>query len=432
MNILLAIIIFSILVLVHEFGHFLIAKKNGICVTEFSLGMGPRLWSFVKGETRYSLKLLPFGGSCMMLGEDEEVEGNPRAFGAKSVWSRIAVVAAGPVFNFILAVVLAIMVIGSVGIDKPVVLSVAEGSPLWDAGLREGDTVITYDGSGISVGREIYLEEIVSPLSEKPVKIVYEREGEKYTIEAVPEQVTKYMIGMTYSSREDASAQLLEVTQGGPLEEAGLVTGDVITAINGETIESGAQLAAYLGAHPLTEEDITVTYLRDGAETTVTVTPLYSAQYYSLGWSYNTYREKVGALETVKYSFLELKYQIKTVFKSLGMLFTGKASVSDLSGPVGIVDIIGDTYEQTKSDGWYYVFLNMANLTILLSANLGVMNLLPIPALDGGRLVFLLIEAVIRKPVPKDKEAIVHLIGMALLMLLMVFVLFNDLVRIFS
>jgi len=428
LNILFAVIIFGLLILIHEFGHFLIAKKNGVYVTEFSLGMGPRLFSFVKGETRYALKLLPFGGSCMMLGEDEEVENDPRAFHAKSVWSRIAIVAAGPIFNFILAIILAIVVIGFVGIDKPTVLSVEKGMPMYEAGLREGDIIVKYDGSGISVGREIYLEEIVDPVTNEEIEVVYERDGKRYTVDVTPAKVSRHLIGMSYSSQGEAV--LSAVTEGSALKKAGLEAGDIIKSMDGNAIASGSELAAYFEENPVTDEPIVIAYERDGKETKVTVTPTMTESY-SLGWNYNLYREKVGAFETIKYSFLDFKYEVKSVFKSLGMLFTGKVTKDDIAGPVGIVDMIGDTYEETKSDGWFYVFMTMANLTVLLSANLGVMNLLPIPALDGGRLVFLFIEAVTRKPVPKDKEAIVHLIGMILLMALMVFILFNDIFRIF-
>jgi regulator of sigma E protease len=145
-----------------------------------------------------------------------------------------------------------------------------------------------------------------------------------------------------------------------------------------------------------------------------------------LGISWGAYREKMGPLGTMKYSFIEVGYWIRLTIKSLGMLFTGKASVNDLSGPVGIVDIVDDTVEAAKEDGAFYVFLNVMNLVILLSANVGIMNLLPIPALDGGKLLFLFIEAVRGKPIDKKKEGYVHLAGVIFLLLLMVFIVFND------
>ena len=145
----------------------------------------------------------------------------------------------------------------------------------------------------------------------------------------------------------------------------------------------------------------------------------------------NNLRVKAGPWETIKYGVYEVRYWILTTIDSLKMLFTGQVTINDMSGPVGVVDAIGTTYEQSKSDGVYYVWLNMLNISILLSANLGVMNLLPIPALDGGRLVFLIIEAVRRKRIDPEKEGMVHFVGLMALMVLMVVVMFNDVRKLF-
>ena len=151
MSIILALIIFSVMVLFHEFGHFLLAKKNGIGVTEFSLGMGPRIASFVKGETRYSWKLIPFGGSCMMVGEDLD-DKSENAFNSKSVWARISVVAAGPIFNFLLAFVLAIVYIAMIGYDKCSVVNLNESyKSVQNSGIQKGDVITEYDGEKIVI-----------------------------------------------------------------------------------------------------------------------------------------------------------------------------------------------------------------------------------------------------------------------------------------
>ena len=147
---------------------------------------------------------------------------------------------------------------------------------------------------------------------------------------------------------------------------------------------------------------------------------------YMIGFSWSYARTKVGTIETVGYSLNEVWYWIKLTVKSLGMMFTGQVTVNDLSGPVGIAEVVNDTVEQSKQDGVLYIFLNLINLSVLLSADIGVMNLLPIPALDGGRLMFLFIEAVRGKPIDKKKEGYVHLAGIIFLLLLMIFVLFND------
>lgn len=348
MKIIIAILIFSIIIIIHELGHFLLAKKNGICVLEFSLGLGPKLVGVQKGETYYCIKLLPFGGECRMLGEDEEEEAE-NAFGKKSVWARISVVAAGPIFNFILAFVLSVIVIGIRGYDSSVV--------------------------------------------QKTV--------------------------------------LVEKTS--PLEEAGIQEGDEIKEINGETIHLSREIYLYLQLNN-SEETLQIVYERDGKEYEAAVTPEYNeeSKSYMIGISGLGIREKGGALRTLQYSIYEVRYWIVSTFKSLGMLVTGELGVKDLSGPVGIVDVIGDSYEAAKSSGALSVLLTMLEMAILLTANLGVMNLLPFPALDGGRLVFLLIEAITRKRVPEKIEAVVHFIGLMLLFALMIFVMFNDVAKIFS
>lgn len=344
MNILLAVFVIGLLIFSHELGHFLLAKKNGIGVTEFSLGMGPRLAGFTRGETRYSLKLIPFGGSCMMIGEDEASD-EENAFNQKSVWARISVVAAGPIFNFIFAFLLSIIVIGSVGIDKPELTGVMEEFPAEEAGIQAGDTITRLGKKNISIYREVSLFMATNDVT-KPIPVEYERDGEIYT---------------------------------------------------------------------------------------TTIQPKFSEEYnsYMLGIQVSGFRERTGAWDTIRYSFHEVKFWINYTLTSLKMLVSGQVSAENVSGPVGMVSAVNDLVEQSKPDGMFYVFLNIANFCILLSANLGVLNLLPIPAMDGGRLVFLFLEAVRGKPIDREKEGMVHMVGLVLLMILMVVVLFNDVAKLF-
>ncbi len=339
MKIILAIILFSVIILFHELGHFLLAKWNGIRVNEFSLGLGPTLVGFTKGETKYSIKLLPLGGACMMEGEDGEST-DERAFGKKSVWARISVVAAGPVFNFIMAWAFALIVIGIVGYDRPVLAGVTAGFPAEQAGMREGDEIISINGHRIHFYREVSQYSLFHEGEE--ARIVYERDGERHEVTLLPQ-----------------------------MDE-----------------ESGRQLLGIMGSYG---------------------------------------RERGSLMETLSSSVFEVKYWICNTVESLRMLVTGRVGVNDLSGPVGIVKIMGDTYESGQSEGGTAMaLLSLVNFSIFLSANLGIMNLLPIPGLDGGRLVFLLIEAVRGKKVAPEKEGFVHFIGLVALMALMVFVMFND------
>lgn len=436
MSILIAFIVFGVLVFIHELGHMLLAKKNRVGVSEFSIGMGPRLFSFDKGGTKYSLKLIPFGGSCMMVGEMDESDAED-AFNNRSVWARISVVAAGPIFNIILAFLFSIIIIGIAGYDPAIVTSVDENSAAYAAGLRKGDRIVEYNGVNVLFGREVYLEEYIDPVNDTtPIKLTYERDGKEYKITIIPDYYEPYYIGINYTPTGEY-AEIISLVEGGAMQSAGVQAGDKIVAFNGIEFESGEALGDYLAANDMTEEPVTILLDRNGERYSVTVTPKKSP-YYSAGFTYNMYRiDAESPLKTLQYSVCELKYQISSVYKSLLMLFKGRLGMNDLSGPVGIVDMVGTVVEESKSDeadtmtNVINVLLNVINLTVILSVSLGIMNLLPLPALDGGRLVFLIIEAVRGKPIDREKESIVHFIGFALLMILMVVVLFNDVRKIF-
>ncbi|MBQ6392047.1 MAG: RIP metalloprotease RseP [Eubacterium sp.] len=337
MKIIIALIIFSLIIIFHELGHFTLAKLNGICVEEFSLGLGPTLFGLRKGETKYSLKLLPFGGSCMMLGEDGDST-DPRSFNSKSALARFSVIFAGPFFNFLLAFVLALFVIGMGGADPAVIGTVGEDTGAYEAGLQPGDRITHLDGKRIYNYREISLYNMMH--SQNP--------------------------------------------------------------------------------------DVDVTYVREGEKNTVTVHRKAAEEgYYILGITM-TKDYKQNILGVLKYSFLEVRYQIKSTFSSLAYLISGRASLNDMSGPVGIVNMIGDTYEESLTYGILTVVLNLLSFSILLTANLGVMNLLPLPALDGGRILFILVEMIRGKRIDPEKEGIVHLVGLVLLLVLMVIIMGND------
>ena len=344
LKIILAIIIFSLIIIVHELGHFLLAKKNGICVEEFSIGIGPTIFGIQRGETKYSVKCLPFGGCCVMLGEDGD-SNDPRAFGSKSALARFSVIFAGPFFNFLLAFVLALFVVGIGGADPAVVGKVDQTSAAYEAGIREGDRILRLDGSRIYNFREISLYNLVHTDTPK-VDVTYERDGQKETV----------------------------------------------------TVDRHRQNGAYL---------LGISMTGDRAEIAV------------------------GPLGILKYGLLEVRYQIKSTFVSLKYLFSGKASVNDLSGPVGIVNMIGDTYEESISYGVMAATISLLGFAILLSANLGVMNLLPFPALDGGRLVFIIMKMIRRKKIPPEKEGMIHFAGLVVLLAFMVFIMANDIRNIF-
>lgn len=422
MKIIIALLVFSVIILFHELGHFLLAKRNNIAVTEFSLGMGPRLLSTEKGGTRYSLKLFPIGGSCMMVGEDDD-DTTEGSFNNASVWARISVVAAGPIFNFILAFVFAMIITSVVGYDPAKVLQVTEGSPAAEAGLQEGDVITEFQGRHISIGRDLDSYMNLHGLQDEEISLTYKRDGKKYNIAYTADSEKRYMLGFYYMS--EGEPQVTQVMIGSAMAEAGVMPGDIIREINGVDVADAEGLQEYLAEHPLNGSEVTLGMERDGKVETIVATPQMTKTVDS-GFVYNIYREKTNFLGVMKYSAVEVRYWISSTIESLIMFVKGQFSVNDLSGPVGIIDVIGDSYEEAKEEGAVMVWMQMLYWAILLSANLGVMNLLPIPALDGGRLVFLLIEAVRKKRLNPNVEGMIHFAGFMLLMLLMVFVMFND------
>lgn len=424
MKILIAILIFSVIIIFHELGHFLLAKRNGIKVTEFSLGMGPRLLSVEKGETRYSLKVFPIGGSCMMVGEDDD-DDSEGSFNKASVWARISVVAAGPIFNFILAFVFAMIITSVAGYDPARVLQVEENSPAAKAGLQEGDIITEFQGRNIVLGRDLDSYMMLHGLKDEDITLTYERNGEKKEISFEAYSEEKYMLGFSYVPTPDGEPEITQIVLNGSMMEAGVQAGDIIREINGETIETSQEIQEYWEKNPLDGSEISLGIERDGEIQTLSLKPQMTKQI-DTGFVYNLYREKTNFLGVLRYSASEVRYWISNTIESLMMLIKGQFSVNDLSGPVGIIDVIGDSYEEAKEESTVMAWLQMLYWAILLSANLGVMNLLPIPALDGGRLVFLLVEAVRKKKLNPNVEGMIHFAGFVLLMLLMVFVMFND------
>jgi len=425
LKIVIALIMFSAIVLFHELGHFLLAKLNHIVVVEFSLGMGPRLFSVQKGETRYSIKALPFGGSCAMLGEDME-DTQPGSFLSASVWGRISVVAAGPLFNFILAFLLSLVIVSLSGSSLTEILEVSEGSAAYEAGLREGDIVTSYQGYHVDLWQDYYVYWYLNPQDGRPVHMTVKRDGEKLDIVYEPETAKRYLLGMY---RNAGSMEVTGLIEGMPLADTGVKPGDVITAINGVPIENEEDYLSYINEHPLGKDPVELEYMRDGLTYQTEVVPGES-EYIVSQYSCGSRNVKPSFLGLFKYGWLEMKSQVRTTILSLKELIAGKVGLNEMSGPVGIVDVIGDTYEESKDEGAAILWSNLLYMAVLLSANLGVMNLLPLPALDGGRLLFLFIEAIRRKPGNRQLEGAIHLAGLALLMVLMVVIMYNDILKI--
>lgn len=342
--ILLAVVFFGLIVFFHELGHFTFAKLFKVKVNEFAMGMGPTLFKFTKGETKYAIRLFPIGGFVSMEGEDESSD-NERAFCNKPAWQRFIIIAAGGVVNLILGVIIvAIMLCQSDLIGLPEIHSFEENAVSSQYGLQAGDELKKING------KNVYSE---------------------------------YDIGFLMARDKD-----------------GII--DFVVERDGETVELNAVKFQTVTREVNGKETLTIVYdfiIRGVEPSLKTVVPNAIAESVSIG---------------------------RVVWVSLMDLVTGQYGLSELSGPIGTVSYIADAAQSaTQQMDYTYLLMMMALITI----NIGMFNLLPLPALDGGRLFFLFIEIIFRKPVPKKYEGWVHAVGLVLLMLLMVVISFSDIMN---
>ncbi len=352
--ILIGVFIFGLLILVHEWGHFIAARKNGVLVEEFAIGMGPKIFSVKPGETEYSLRLIPAGGFCKMLGDvgdDETSTRNPRSFCNKPVWRRMIIILAGAIMNLVLTLVLLTVIALTDGLATTTIATVTSGSPAEVAGFLPGDRVVKIDSTRTHIYEDLRLAMMKS--RGRAVDITVEREGQTLVRSVVPEaNGAIYIIGITATAKT--------------------------------------------GIFQKAEEGFA----------------------------------KAGIFESISTSFWKVGFWIHMTFFSLSELFSANVSVNDMSGPIGVVTIIGDTYEAAAPYGLWVTIRSLMDFTAILSASIGIFNLFPIPALDGGRFVFLLVEGIRRKPIAPEKEGMVHLVGFVLLIALGMFIAYNDILKI--
>lgn len=373
------IVMFLVMISLHEFGHFITAKLMNFKILEYAIGFGPAIWKSKKSEIQYSLRVIPFGGYCKFEGEDSESQ-DPRAFSNQAVWKRIIVVAAGGIFNVILGFLLFLLI---VSMTSPIVTnrvkSVVPDSYIAESGLIPGDKIIRIDGKKVNFYNDIWL--YAQDFDENTEStIVVKRDGKKKEITFKPTKET----------------HVYEYTDDGI---------NVSEFINGKATRT--QFVKY-------SEDVPKESAKIGTQET--------SEKLIIGFVPQD--EKVTALNIWGEGWNQTRFVVKLVYNSLWQMVTGKTGVEQMSGPVGIVKEV-DTAVKSGSQSWLYVL----NLTALLTINLGVFNLLPLPALDGGRLFFMLIELVTRKRIPAEKEGLVHAVGFMLLMLLIVFISFNDIMK---
>lgn len=426
MGIFLAILALSFLIIIHELGHFTVAKLAGIKVLEFSLFMGPKLFSIQKGETVYSVRLIPLGGFVRMEGE-EEASDDERAYNKKPILSRAAVAFAGPLMNLLVALIILTIVFSMVGFWTTVVDDIRTDSAAYKAGIQKGDRIVSFDNKKVYHPMDLGVFMFVT--KDKPVNVEIIRDDIKITKQIIPDKIPaqkRYILGFTPKENEGKDSNVVgNVLPESKAGRAGLQVNDRIIALNGKTVASRQEIGDYLKG--IQGENVQVTVLRNNTQITLNIEPTIdeTPEMYDIGMSYEN--KKSGLLETIRSAFSYTFATVRSVYYSLVWLITGTVSLNALMGPVGIVTTIGDVVKQSPTVSM--VLLSLLNITAFISINLGIMNLIPFPALDGSKLLLLAVEGIRRKAIPPEKEAFISMVGFVLLIMLMIFTTYNDIVR---
>ena len=418
------IVILGILVFVHELGHFLAARRVGIRVLTFSLGFGPKLLKYKHGDTEYCISALPLGGYVKMAGEasDEPRTGAPDEFLSKTKWQRFQVLIMGPVMNILLAIIVlaGVLTQGSevpLFRDEPPVIGVVTGdSPAAAAGIQPGDRITSVADKPTNTWDEFDLAIGMRP--DKEIPITFVRMGETRTAQIRPKSVGSFNFG-DVGVKPDIYPIVRETVPGKPAEKAGVRAGDVVRAVDGERLVYASDLKEAITKKK--GEAVNLTIARDGVEQQIQIKPEQEGQDYLIGVRPSEPFKLVtrGPVEALGES-LQRNWEGSTlIFTMLGGLFTGEHSVKQLQGPIRIAQMSGQAAEY----GWLYWFQFMA----MLSLNLGLLNLLPVPILDGGHILIMAIEGIARRDFSMQVKERMLMAGFVVLMMLMVTVFYNDL-----
>ncbi len=423
MSIVIAIMALSIIIIIHESGHFLAARSVGIRVKEFSLFMGPKLLSKEKNGTVYSIRAIPIGGFVNLEGEEEDVD-STTSFSGKKPLEKIWVIAAGPLFNIVFAIVTLFLLFIFTGYSTDNQTVILENMPAYESGLRDGDEILRIDGK--KVYDPLDMTVLIYGNEGQPVLVEYERNGQVYSKEITPFKDG----GVSYLVNFQAIGDSLEV--GGISEESdayikGLRVGDIITKLNDQSLNNRLQLKEYMDING--EADVYITFIRDGEESIILITPFVSDRpvYYNLGIYYDY--TSVTIFEAMKHAINFSIATIRSIYYSILWLITGVVSLTEIMGPVGIVTTLGNT---VKQDTFKLIMMSLINMMAFISLNLGLMNLLPIPALDGSKIIIYAIEGIRGKKFNVARTAIVSLVGLICLMALLLVTTYHDIARIFG
>ena len=413
------IVLLGFLILIHELGHFTVAKLCKVKVNEFAIGFGPTIWKKQGKETKYALRLIPLGGFVSMEGEDEESD-KEGSFSKASIPKRMAIVVAGATVNIIFAVIVYFILVSTSGTYiSNEIDSIIDGYAAEEAGLQAGDKIVKIDDEEIKSKYD--LDNVMEENNGEEIKLQVERNGEIIDFNLKPTEVKSKVTGIYL----DDEAKIITMDKGSSAEKAGIENNDKILKINGQEVNGSSDKVIEILNQSNSEnesndnnEAIEITVQRGNAEVTIDLVPDTISTYYlgvNMKYAEDTFINRCinGGMETKIFVF--------SIFDNLKQLFTGNVGLDQMMGPVGISEVVANT------NGFREFFEMMA----LISLSLGVTNLLPIPALDGGKLLILLIEAIRRKPLKQETEMNIQLVGFAILIGIFLLVTYNDILRIF-
>ena len=420
--------VLGVLIFVHELGHFLMARRIGVRVLTFSLGFGPKLINIKRGGTEYCVSAIPLGGYVKMAGEnpDDNRSGAPDEFLSKGKWQRFQVLVMGPIMNLVLAlVVMAVVLYQGAQVpayeQQPVVIGTFSAtSPAAKAGLKPGDRVVAVDGKPVETWDELWMA--ILGKAKRDVTLDYIRDGRPGQIVVVPEGQGKYELG-DIGIQPLVHPQVLEFTADSPAAAAGLQKGDIVLAAAGESNVSRERLVQLIKASE--GKPLPLQIERGDGVQTVTVTPRKIGGLVMMGATLSPWEVRTvdpGPIEALKLSAAKNWEWTRQIAETIAGLFTRTTSVKQLMGPVAIADLSGSAAEA----GWISLFTLMA----MISLNLGLLNLMPIPVLDGGHIFILAMEGLARRDFSMKVKEKMLLAGFVLLLGLMVTVIYNDLMRV--